>query len=338
MPLPLIVAGVAIAAGATGIVTGAKGTKKIANAKNRVKQADETYQAAKEKLEGKELTTNISLDKLGSLKVQIWKDFDRFSNAFEKIQNRPEFETSVNDKLTLPKHALHEIQEIQVKAVEILGTTVASAGAGALTGMATYSGVLALGTASTGTSISTLSGAVATKSALAALGGGSLASGGGGVALGTQILGGAVAGPVIAVGGLLLNAKGNSSLGKAEKAEQEVDKIVKTIDRSCKYMTRLANLSFNLRKELIATQEVYLNQVGLLEELVVNKTDYNDYALEEKVIVDNNIKMVGILYKLSTQSLLRQASTENLQPKLLEDDVKQLIGNVKSERLLIESI
>lgn len=337
MPIPLIVAGIAIAAGATGLVTGAKGTKKITNAKSRVKQADEKYQAAKEKLESKDISTNISLDKLGSLNVQIWKDFDRFSNAFEKIQNRPEFETSISDKFTLPKHALHEIQEIQIKAVEILGTSVASAGAGALTGMAAYSGVLALGTASTGTAISTLSGVAATNAALAALGGGSLAAGGGGMALGAQILGGAVAGPVIAVGGLLLNAKGNSSLEKAEQAELEVDKIVKTIDESCKYMARLSNLSFRLRKELLATQETYLNQVGLLEDLILNKTDYNNYMFEEKVIVDNNIKIVGILYKLTTQSLLRKGGEENEQPEILEDDVKQLMEDLKSERLLIES-
>ena len=333
MPLPLIVAGVAIAAGATGLVTGAKGTKKISDAKNRVKQADEKYQAAKQKLEDKDTSTNISLDKLGLLKVQIWRDFDRFQNAFEKIQNRPEFENKSSDKFTLPKHALHAIQEIQIKAVEILGTSIASAGAGALTGMAAYSGVLALGTASTGTAISTLSGVAATNAALAALGGGSLAAGGGGIALGTQILGGAVAGPVIAVGGLLLNAKGNSSLEKADKAEQEVDKIVKTIDESCKYMTNLSNLSFRLRKELMATQEVYLKQVGLLEDLVLNKADYNYYTLEEKVIVDNNIKMVGILYKLATQSLLSQSKEENKQPELLEDDVNRLIEDTKAERL-----
>ncbi len=50
------------------------------------------------------------------------------------------------------------------------------------------------GTASTGTAISTLSGAVATKAALAWLGGGALSAGGGGVAAGNALL--AMAGPI----------------------------------------------------------------------------------------------------------------------------------------------
>src|SRR5699024_11598177 len=50
------------------------------------------------------------------------------------------------------------------------------------------------GMASTGTSISTLSGAAATKAALAWLGGGTLAAGGGGTAAGSAFL--ALAGPV----------------------------------------------------------------------------------------------------------------------------------------------
>jgi hypothetical protein len=75
--------------------------------------------------------------------------------------------------------------------------------AGAAAGPAFYVGTLALvgtfGTASTGTAISTLSGAAATKASLALLGGGSLATGGGGVAAGTLVLSGGVAIVVVAV-------------------------------------------------------------------------------------------------------------------------------------------
>ena len=55
--------------------------------------------------------------------------------------------------------------------------------------------VASLGTASTGTAISTLSGAAATKATLAWLGGGALATGGLGIAGGAVVLG------VIGVGG-----------------------------------------------------------------------------------------------------------------------------------------
>lgn len=65
------------------------------------------------------------------------------------------------------------------------------AGAGALASAGIMGLVSACGTAGTGVAISSLSGAAATNASLAFLGGGTLAAGGGGVALGTVVLGGA---------------------------------------------------------------------------------------------------------------------------------------------------
>lgn len=326
MPLPLIVGGIALAAGATGLVTGAKGAKKISDAKTRVKEADAKYEKSKSLLNETEIKTTNQLDLLGALKVRVWKDFERFSSAFEKIQNRPEFEEKITGEFSMPKHALIEIKQVQIKAIEILGTTVASAGAGAVTGMAAYSGVLALGTASTGTAISSLSGVAATNAALAALGGGSIASGGGGIALGTQILTGAVAGPIIAVGGLLLNAKGNSSLDKAEEAESEVEKIVSVINKSVQFLKKIDILAKNFENELSIIHNIYLKEVSKLEALVDYKNDYDDYSIEERLIVDNNIKLVSVLFKLSTLDLISPAEKEGQLPTLLLQEVKDVIS------------
>lgn len=63
--------------------------------------------------------------------------------------------------------------------------------------------VMTFGTASTGTAISTLSGAAATKAAFAVLGGGTIASGGGGAALGGAVLGGIVVISAIVVTGIV---------------------------------------------------------------------------------------------------------------------------------------
>ena len=70
---------------------------------------------------------------------------------------------------------------------------------GALAGTATTSLVAAFGTCSTGTAISSLSGAAATNATLAWLGGGAASAGGGGVAAGTVVLGGIVVVAAIAV-------------------------------------------------------------------------------------------------------------------------------------------
>ena len=333
MPLPFIIGGIAIAAGITGVTAGTKGVKKIANAKSIVEEAESKYNKSKSELKNVEKETGEQLESLGELKVEIWKDFERFSNAFEKIKNRPAFEQKTTGEFKMPKHSLHKIEEIQVQAIEILGTTAASAGAGAATGFAAYSGVMALGTASTGTAISSLSGVAATNAALAALGGGSLAAGGGGIALGSQVLMGAVTGPIVAVGGLLVNAKGNSSLEKANEVEKEVASVIKIIKRSLDYLRRVAVLASKMEADLILIQDTYLKQVRRLENLISRKNDYNLFTHEEKLLVDTNIKIVAILYKLSNQDLVKHDEESKDLPTLLDNQVDELI--LESQKAMV---
>ena len=86
-----------------------------------------------------------------------------------------------------------------------------------------------LGMASTGTAISGLSGAAATNATLAWLGGGSLASGGLGMAGGTAVLGSVVAGPVLLVMGYLAAGKSEEALTQALTHSAEIDKAVEQL-------------------------------------------------------------------------------------------------------------
>lgn len=83
------------------------------------------------------------------------------------------------------------VSENPIKTVAIVATTVATGGASlAFAGpiAAAAGGTGLLGVASTGTAISTLSGAALTNASLAALGGGSVAAGGAGMAGGTMVI------------------------------------------------------------------------------------------------------------------------------------------------------
>ena len=91
------------------------------------------------------------------------------------------------------------MKNVSLHATDVLSGGIAGVGAGALLGWGTYGGVMALGTASTGTAIGGLSGVAATNATLAWLGGGSLAAGGGGMALGSIVLGGIIAGPALLI-------------------------------------------------------------------------------------------------------------------------------------------
>lgn len=100
-----------------------------------------------------------------------------------------------------------------------------------------------LGTASTGTAIASLSGVAATNVTLAALGGDSLAVGGGGMALGTAIISGATLEIGLLVGGIIFNVTGSSLSNKVDEAWSQMKNAEKEIDKICAYMMALSNIS-----------------------------------------------------------------------------------------------
>lgn len=326
MPLPFVLLGAAAVAGGTGIVSGGVGAKKISDAKKIIAYQQDRYDEKKNLLDIQENKTISSLDELGKQKLEIWKSFKRFSDAFEKIKNKPQFTYNKNQSITFSKHELDEIEKISIKAVDILGTSILSAGAGALAGFAAYSGTMALGVASTGTAISTLSGVAATNATMAALGGGSLATGGGGMALGSTVLCGAVAGPVIAVGGLLVNARGNSSLKKAEEVKSEVDNAIKLMNSSITYLKKLKFINDKLKKELNELYSLYQKQVSIFEYLVNREIDYNMYTYDEKLIVENNIMLVKLLKHITQIDLVKQINGKDVvQGEVINDAINNSI-------------
>lgn len=99
----------------------------------------------------------------------------------------------------------------------LAGSVAGIAGGLVAAGLAVYL-VMALGSASTGREISTLSGAASKNATLAALGGGSLASGGGGMALGVAILCVAALGAGLFIGGMIVDITSKRLVKKADEA------------------------------------------------------------------------------------------------------------------------
>lgn len=114
------------------------------------------------------------------------------------------------ENINLPEYNPEELQKAYVGAEVLLGAlggaTLGTAGGFAAAG-ATTAAVTALGSASTGTAIASLSGAAATNATLAFLGGGSIAAGGGGIALGSAVLGASTLGMGVLLGGFIFNKK-----------------------------------------------------------------------------------------------------------------------------------
>ena len=144
-----------------------------------------------------------------------------------------------------PIESFEDMQKFSLTAEEMLKQGLGSLAAGTLSGVAAYGGVGALATASTGTAIGTLSGAAATNATLAWLGGGSIATGGLGIAGGTAVLGGVVLGPVLAVAGLFSESKSEENLAKAEAWAEDVVQKAEQINNVTSDLCKIAQLCTN---------------------------------------------------------------------------------------------
>jgi hypothetical protein len=215
------------------------------------------------------------MDKLGTLELEILKSFNDFSDLIEKIQNRPIFKEYKKDDVTLPEYDAEEIKKVSIGA----GVALAS-----LEGLA-----------------------------VGAAGGGSLATGRGGIALVPTILGASAFGVGVLVGGAVINATGKKLSAKVDEAEKEMLKAEKTINESVAFLRELSNAANRYIKFLTNARDKYNEIFNYLSYVINNsgKTDWNLFSDDEKLATQNLVLLVGLLYKMCQVSLVKKANSFN---------------------------
>lgn len=287
MPLPLLFIGTAVA---TGVFGSGKTVKAIADnskANSINKDANESIELAKQEMERQRTSVSKALSSLGEEKIfTLNHSVTAFLDTFEQIKN-VDFKESTGleelKNLKLDKKDFEELREMGNFAANIAGGATAGLAGGALTAFGAFNAASVLATASTGTAIGTLSGAAATNATLAFFGGGSLASGGLGMAGGAMVLGGLVAGPALLVMGLIGGAKANEKLENAMANKAQAEEITEALDTAsaqCAAIRRRSNMFYNLLANLDAR---FLQQVWKMEDIVKNEgTDFRLYSSASK--------------------------------------------------------
>jgi hypothetical protein len=231
MALPLLLVGAAVALGGFGLKKGFD-AKKIKEEAERIgRRAARRHDVALSKLNIAKEDTNKRLAYLGQLKAKV------FSNQIKYLVDAIRKNKAASSKLAHFQEGFSDVELVRLDSnikvsLELTNGLGTGTVAGALAAYGAYSGVGMLATASTGTAISTLGGAAATNATLAWLGGGSLASGGLGIAGGTAVLGGLVIGPALAIGGFMMASKAEEALTKAKEYEAEIDVAIAKIEKS----------------------------------------------------------------------------------------------------------
>lgn len=316
MPLPFILAGAAVVAAGYGIKKGSDAISDFSDANDTNERAQIIYDEASTELESTKLHAQNSMETLGKLKFEIIENsIIPFVDTFEKIKNINFDDIDLIDN-SLPSVTVDEMNNMEkanLELKELVGGGISSLGTGGLAGLAAYGGVGLLGTASTGTAIGTLSGAAATNATLAWLGGGSIASGGFGMAGGMAVLGGIVAGPVLAVGGMM-------AASKAEAAKEDAYANLSQAKLAAEEMEMATALTYGIQQRfdeissvLAALNEYFSPLLNSLQELVSVNTDYRSYSIDDK------------------QGVFTAASTAKTLKNVLEVDVLEQDGSLTND-------
>lgn len=316
MPLPVILGVLAGAAAIGGVGSGISGAVKMKDANDTMKSAQSIMDRSQSKVEKSNKSSTTAMDKLGTLELDILKSFEEFSDIIERIQNRPEFTALEIGGVKLPKYDPEELKNVSVGAGVLAGglggAALGTAGGFAAAG-ATTAAVMALGTASTGTAIASLSGAAATNATLAALGGGAIAAGGGGMALGTAILGASTLGVGLLVGGVIFNVTGSKISDKADEAWSQAHKAENEADRICEYLDKLKAAAERYESSMRSVNDIYTVFLNSIRVTVMynGKTDWNMFTSDEKMNVQNTVMLVGLLYEMCKIKLVLKSDSDN---------------------------
>lgn len=290
MPLPLLFIGIAAATGSLGIGSSIKAGIDSSNATRINKNANEMVQDTTDWLNAQRLACGRSLSQLGEEKLFILNSsIVQFLDAFTKIKN-VDFRYSEGldelGKLHIDQKDFEELRTMVNFAGSLAGGAVAGTAGGALVAFGAYGAAQALAVASTGTAIASLSGAAATNATLAFFGGGSLAAGGLGMAGGTAVLGGLVAGPALMVVGLVAGAAAKKNLDKAYTNRAEAVQLTEQLSTAalqCEAIRRRTYMFYNLLARL---DSYFLPLIFKMEDIIRGEgEDYKLYKPESKKVI-----------------------------------------------------
>lgn len=280
-------------------------------------------QEAQQRAEAAVKETNSKINELGFYANFLYYFLDKIQLLFERIRNVPEDDRikyenlkqiSINWKQQAEKLE-KEYKQAEVKAAGQgaagvgVGVAVAALGPTAAMGIATTFGV-----ASTGTAISALSGAAATNAALAWLGGGALAAGGGGMAAGQMLLG--LAGPVCwAIAGVSFLASGLMLL-KTKGDREKLENIYTLISNRDTKSFELAIVELNERIKRILDENRKLEEA--IDKIKSFGTDYKKMSEQQQYELGAYVNLLEASTMLLVEPIL------GLQPKYSEQDFEKL--------------
>lgn len=295
----------------------------MAKKKSKLKIAQEEAQAAVNK-------TNEKIEELGGLTSTLYSELSSIQESFDAIRNVPsekklQYEKLKRIRLNWKQQAEKIEKDYKEAAVKNAGAGAAGAGVGVAVvamGPTVAMGVATtFGVASTGTAISTLSGAAATNAALAWLGGGAIAVGGGGMAAGEALL--ALAGPIgWAIAGVALLASG-ILMWKSFSDKKHIEDVFTLISKRDVTSYNLAIVELTERIARIDDESGKLHAAN--EDIRSFGFDYNTMSEAQQYALGSYVNLMSASTQLLVNPIL------GLLPKYSEADFEEFVAREKDD-------
>ncbi len=254
---------------AAGVAAATKGLADVMNARSIAKDAQARHQASLAVLEAAQQPVHEHVAAYGVQQLQaVTGTLGRFADWIER--NQIAVNRLGHDPVDGIEVSVAELPAMKDEVKEVgrwISGGVAGGTAAVAAPHAALMGVSALASASTGTAISSLSGAAATNATLAWLGGGSLAAGGGGMAAGQAVLGLVAAAPAAFIGGITVAVVGSKQKTSAKKYAADVDIACENIRTATDLMPKISERVTELSGVLRSLVDRADCAIGILEGL-----------------------------------------------------------------------
>lgn len=326
MAVPIILGVIAAGSAVYGIYKGVSGAIDHSDAEDVNKDAASIVDVAVKRVNTQRQATNDVLVDYGARKLRAFNGvIDDFIKTFGRLKNVELSQSVELDKLNLGDFSMQTLGGLRqdYQALKDAGLGIgAGLSSGAALAFGAYNGTMMLATASTGTAISSLSGVAATNATLAWLGGGSLAVGGGGMALGKAVLGGIVAGPALAIFGHIMGGKGEEALNKARSNREQAQTIAAQANKTVTQLDAIGQVTSLANGTFSAVTARLRRSVRELELVIANEgEEYSAFSKSSQETVYRTVKFAQLIKALIDTPILDEAGQLVLSTKKRVEDI-----------------
>ena len=296
-------------------------------------EADKLKQDVETRTKSKRDNLNGVLEAFGKFRLEAMHNtIGAFLKSLERIgkkYNEKEFEFLKS--VDISENELTDMKKIDMQASDALKTMGVAGGFGAValagTPVLVTNAVMAIGAASTGTAISSLSGVAATNATLAWLGGGSLAAGGGGMAAGAAVLTGITVGATASVALLALGAGASAFYSKKNtESEQYLAEISIWAAENRRSWVAIDAIKQRVFEVQDVTRKLELRSMVMLENLSAIADNFDRQNTDHVTLLQQCTLLTKAMSELAQTPLIDKEGNFNESAKIVITSTEKVLN------------